>query len=67
MLEILDTLINKVTFKDVFVVGYILVMIVAAIYLSVDFILALRWYLKNKVMVLDKSFFMLKDKVNNIY
>lgn len=62
MLEILDTFINKVTFKDVFVVGYILVMIVATIYFLVDFILALIWYLKNKVMVIDKSFLCLKIK-----
>ncbi len=57
MSEILDTFINKATFEDVFVVVFILVMIVAAIYFSVDFILALIWYLKNKVMVIDKSFF----------
>ena len=41
-----------------------------AIFLSVFFLIekkAKKWYAKNKILVYEKSFFMLKDKVNNIY
>ena len=43
---------------------------VPAILLAVIFMLekrAKKWYAKNKILVYEKSFFMLKDRVNNIY
>ena len=43
---------------------------VPAILLAIIFILekrAKKWYAKNKILVYEKSFFMLKDRVNNIY
>ena len=43
---------------------------VPAILLAVIFILekrAKKWYAKNKILVYEKSFFMLKDRINNIY
>ena len=41
-----------------------------AIFLSVFFLIekkAKKWYAKNKISVYEKNFFMLKDRVNNIY
>ncbi|MEI0702709.1 hypothetical protein [Brachyspira intermedia] len=43
---------------------------VPAILLAVIFMLenrAKKWYAKNKILVYEKSFFMLKDRINNIY
>ena len=43
---------------------------VPAILLAIIFILekrAKKWYAKNKILVYEKSFFMLKDRINNIY
>ncbi|AEM21284.1 hypothetical protein Bint_0655 [Brachyspira intermedia PWS/A] len=43
---------------------------VPAILLAVIFILekrAKKWYAENKILVYEKSFFMLKDRINNIY
>ncbi|MEI0603006.1 hypothetical protein R4K55_02200 [Brachyspira alvinipulli] len=41
-----------------------------AVFLAVIFKIekeAKKWYAKNKILVYEKSFFMLKDRVNNVY
>ena len=61
-IETLKFIIVNYTLQILFVAGVIYVYFIFKIEKE-----AKKWYAKNKISVYEKNFFMLKDRVNNIY
>lgn len=69
IISIFNVITNNVTYAIAIViltaiVGYY---VIGAIYILYSLISVNIWYPKNKLWIHEKNFFMLKDKINNIY